>query len=78
MYQGIFVGGLLPLLGHGGGLLAGEGVNGVEDSNGGGSELEHLGEHAHALTLGGLGAGAVGAEGNVVSCNRGEIDVSEK
>lgn len=68
MYQGIFVGGLLPFLGHGAGLLAGKGVNGVEDSNGGGSELENLGEHAHALTLGGLGAGTVGTEGNVVSC----------
>ena len=78
MYQGIFVGGLLPLLGHGGGLLAGKGVDGVEESNGDGSELEHLGENAQALTLGGLGAGAVGTEGNVVSCNRGRTDVSEK
>lgn len=67
MYQGIFVRGLLPLLGHGAGLLAGKGVDGVEEGNGNGSELEHLGEHAQTLTLGGLGAGAVGAEGNVVS-----------
>lgn len=78
MYQSIFVGGLLPLLGHGAGLLAGKGVNGVEDSNGDGSELENLGEHAQALTLGGLGAGTVGTEGNVVSCSKKRIEVSER
>jgi hypothetical protein len=77
MYQSIFVGGLLPLLGHSTRLLAGEGVDTVEDSNRNGSELSDLEEHAQALTLGGLGAGAVGTEGNVVSC-RGRIDVSEK
>lgn len=78
MYQSIFVGGLLPLLGHSAGLLAGKGVNGVEEGNGDSNELGHLCEHAQALTLGGLGAGAVGAEGNVVSYSKGRIDVSEK
>lgn len=77
MYQGILVGGLLPLLGHSARLLAGKGVDGVEESNGDGRELENLGEHAQALTLGGLGAGTVGTEGNVVSCSKERIDVSD-
>jgi hypothetical protein len=70
-YQGIFVGGLLPLLGHGSGLLAGEGVDGVEDGNGGSGQLHNLAEDTPALALGALGAGAVGTEGNVVSYSKG-------
>jgi hypothetical protein len=76
MYQSILVGGLLPLLGHGSGLLAGKCVDTVEEGNGGEGELGHLGEDAPALTLGGLGAGAVGTEGNVVSYIREAMDVS--
>lgn len=68
MYQSVFVGGLLPFLGHGGGLLAGKGVDGVEDSDGGSSELENLGEDAQTLALGGGSAGTVSTEGNVVGC----------
>lgn len=78
MYQSIFVGGLLPLLGHGAGLLAGKGVDGVEESNRDSSQLENLGQHAQALALGGLGAGTVGTEGNVVSCSKERIEVSER
>jgi hypothetical protein len=78
MYQGVFVGGLLPLLGHGGGLLAGEGVDGVEDGDRGASELENLEENAEALALGGGSAGTVGTEGNVVSCVKGGGNVSGK
>jgi hypothetical protein len=68
MYQGVFVGSLLPLLGHGSGLLAGEGVDGVEEGDGDGSELDNLGQDAETLTLGGGRTGSVFTEGNVVSC----------
>jgi hypothetical protein len=78
MYQGVFVGGFLPLLGHGTGLLASEGVDGVEESDGGGSELDNLEEDAETLTLGGGSAGTVSTEGNVVSWMRGSGNVSEK
>jgi hypothetical protein len=69
-YQGIFVGGLLPLLGHGSGLLASEGVDGVEEGNGGNGQLHNLAQDTPAFALGGLGAGAVGTEGNVVSYSK--------
>jgi hypothetical protein len=65
-YLGIFVGGLLPLLGHGLGLGLGEEVDGVEQGEGDESELGDLEEDLPALTLRGLGAGAVGTEGNPV------------
>jgi hypothetical protein len=67
MYQSVFVGGLLPFLGHGSGLLAGEGVDGVEEGDGDSSELENLGQDAQTLALGGGSAGTVGTEGNIVS-----------
>lgn len=66
-YQSVLVGGLLPLLGHSTRLGAGEVVNGEEDGDGGSCELGNLAENADTLTLGGLGTGTVGTEGNVVS-----------
>lgn len=65
-YLGVFVGGLLPLLGHGLGHGLAEEVDNVEDSEGSEGELGHLEEDLPALTLGGLGTGAVGTEGDPV------------
>lgn len=65
-YLGVFVGGLLPFLGHGLGQGLGEVVDGVEDDDGGEGELGHLEEDLPALTLGDLGTGTVSTEGNVV------------
>jgi hypothetical protein len=66
MYQSVFVGGLLPLLGHGLGLGLGEIVDGVEDEDGGDGKLSDLQEDLQALTLGGLSAGTVRTKGNPV------------
>lgn len=41
-------------------------MDGVEDKDGGDGELGDLEEDLHALTLGGLGAGAVRTKGNPV------------
>lgn len=76
-YLGIFVGGLLPLLGHGLGLGLAEEVDNVEDTDRGENELAHLEEDLPALTLGGLGTGAVGTEGNPVSCRARRNDISK-
>lgn len=43
-------------------------MDSVEDSEGGEGELGHLEEDLPALTLGGLGTGAVGTEGDPVGC----------
>lgn len=66
-YQSVFVGGLLPLLGHGLGLGLGEEVDGVEESKGDEGELSHLEEDLETLALGGLGTGTVRTESNPVS-----------
>lgn len=70
-YQSVFVGGFLPLLGHSTGLGTGEVVDGEEDGDGGSNELSDLTDDTQTLTLGGLGTGTVGTEGNVVSCDDG-------
>lgn len=77
-YLGVFIRSLLPLLGHSLGLLAGESVDEVEETDRDTGELNHLEEDLPALTLGGLGAGTVGTEGNVVSWSKERIDVSER
>jgi hypothetical protein len=66
MYQSVFVGGLLPLLGHGLGLGLGEVVDGVEQEDGDNGKLGDLEEDLHALALGGLGTGTVRTKGNPV------------
>jgi hypothetical protein len=71
-YLGVFVGGLLPLLGHGLGQGLAEQVDNVEDTERGESELGHLEEDLPALTLGSLGTGTVGTESDPVSCRGGE------
>lgn len=58
----------MPLLRHGGGLLSGEGMDGVEEGDRDSSELKDLRQDAEALALGGSSAGTVSTEGNVVSC----------
>lgn len=65
-YLGIFVRGLLPLLGHGLGQRLGEEVDGVENEQGGDGELGHLEENLPALTLGGQSTGTVRTESNPV------------
>ena len=76
-YLGILVGSLLPLLGHGLGLRASKGVDGVENEERGNSELGHLEEDLPALTLGGLSAGTVRAKGNPISYSKKTKYVSE-
>jgi hypothetical protein len=66
MYQSVFVGGLLPLLGHGLGLGLGEVVDGVEDEEGSDGKLSDLEEDLQALTLGSLSTGTVRTKGNPV------------
>lgn len=66
MYQSVFVGGLLPLLGHRLGLGLGEVVDGVEDEEGSDGELGDLEEDLQALALGGLSTGTVRTKGNPV------------
>lgn len=75
-YLSVFVGGLLPLLGHGLGQGLAEEVDNVEDTERGEGELGHLEEDLPALTLGGLGTGAVGTEGDPVSYRAKGKDIS--
>lgn len=58
-YLDVFVGGLLPLFGHGLGLRASEQVNNVEDTEGQSKQLGDSDENSPALTLGRLSTGAV-------------------
>lgn len=65
-YQSVFVGGLLPLLGHSLRLGLGEEVDGVEKGERDGDELGDLEGDLETLTLGGLSTGTMRTEGNPV------------
>lgn len=69
-YLEVLVGLLLPLLGHGLGGLAAERADGGEDAEGGHEDEAGVEEEALALTGGVESAGAVGAEGDPVGCER--------
>lgn len=66
VYPGVFVGGLLVLLGHRPGQGLAEQVDNVEDGTRSRNELDDLGEDPETLTLGSLGTGAVRTESNPV------------
>lgn len=65
-YQSVFVGGLLPLLGHSLRLGLGEEVDGVEKGERDGDELGDLEGDLETLTLGGLSTGTMRTEGDPV------------
>lgn len=65
-HLGIFIRSLLPLLCHSPGGRVGEHAHGEEEGGGDGEVFHDLHEDAEAFALGGFGAGAVGAKGDVV------------
>lgn len=68
----------MPLLGHGLRLGLGEEVDDVEKTERDSDELGHLEGDLDTLTLGGLGTGSVGTEGNPVSCKKRNEDISSR
>ena len=75
-YQSVFVGGFLPFLGHGLWWAAGEETGDIENTSRDNDVLHQLDEDLHTLALGGLSTGAMGTEGDPVSCSNRKQQIS--